>query len=203
MIWIYLCSPGVAIAGGEGHEAVGKVVLVDEAAELAALVGSVAHGLVVVANDGLGDESGEVVGVTPADTLNGNGDVGSGDGVVTDSDIRSNEVGSLLGLEVGTGLDGCGREAGEVLVSHLDELLVGDTTSSDKNHAVGCVVGLDVVGELGPGDVADVLAGAENGAAQRLVLVCGSVKVVENNLLELLLDLLGLPQDHITLALDG
>jgi hypothetical protein len=35
------------------------------------------------------------------------------------------------------------------------------------------------------------------------VLEGGGVKMVENNLLELLLDLLGLPQNHITLALNG
>jgi len=36
-----------------------------------------------------------------------------------------------------------------------------------------------------------------------LLLEGGGVKVVENNLLELLLNLLGLAEDHIALTLDG
>jgi len=178
-------------------------VLVDEAAELAASVLSIAHGLVVVANDGLGDQSGEVVLITPANTLDSNGDVGGRDGVIADPDIGADEVGLLLGEEVGTGLGGLRGEAGEVLVGHLNELVVGDAAGTDENHAVGCVVGLDVVGELGPGDVADVLAGSKDGAAQRLVLESGGVQVVEDDLLELLLDLLRLSQDNVALALDG
>jgi hypothetical protein len=81
--------------------------------------------------------------------------------------------------------------------------LVRDTAGTDKDHAVGRVVVLDVVDELGPGNVADVLAGSEDGAAQGLVLVGGGMEVVEDNLLELLLDFLGLAQDHVALALDG
>jgi len=80
---------------------------------------------------------------------------------------------------------------------------VGDTTGTDENHAVSSVVVLDVVGELGPGDVTDVLAGAEDGSAKGLVLVGGGVEVVEDDLLNLLLDLLRLSEDDIALALDG
>lgn len=194
---------GVAVAGGEAHEAVGQVVAVDETAELAALVGSVAHGLVVVADDGLSDESGVVVVVVPADTLNSNGDVGSGDLVVTDADIRADEVGLLLGQEVGLVVGALGGQVGEVLLGELDELLVGHTTGANENHAVSGVVVLDVVGELGAGDVADVLARAENSAAEGLVLESGGVQVVEDDLLELLLDLLGLAEDDVALTLNG
>lgn len=175
----------------------------DDTAEPVALVGGVAEGLVVVANDGLGDEGREVVGVVPAHTLNSDGNVGGGDGVVADTDVGANEVGLLLGQEVGAGLGGLGGQAGELLLGHLDELLVGDTAGTDKDHAVSGVVILDVVDELGPGDVADVLAGAKNGAAEGLVLVGGGVQVVEDNLLHLLLDLLSLAEDDITLPLDG
>lgn len=97
--------PGVAVAGGEAHEAVGELVLVDEGAELAAEVGRVAHGAVPVTDNGLSDQGGEVVVVLPANTLNGDGDVGGGDGVVTDTDLRTNKVGLLL-LGVGNGLGG-------------------------------------------------------------------------------------------------
>lgn len=195
-------SPGVAVASGEAHEAVGKAVLVDESAELAAGVGGVAKSLVVVANNGLGDKSGEVVIIAPADTLNSNADVGGRDGVVADSDVGTDEIGPLLGKEVGASLGGLGGEAGEVLLGHLNELLVGDAAGTNKNHAVGGVVALDVVGELGAGDIADVLAGTEDGAAQRLVLVCDGVQVIENNLVQLLLNLLRLAQNDIAFPLN-
>lgn len=106
-----MCLPSVAVAGGEAHEAVGQLVLVDEAAELATLVGSVAHSLVVVANDGLGDQSGEVVLRVPADTLNSKGNVGSAHGVVTDTDVRADEVSLLLGKNVGLVLDALAGDA--------------------------------------------------------------------------------------------
>jgi hypothetical protein len=80
---------------------------------------------------------------------------------------------------------------------------VGDTTGSNENHTVSSVVVLDVVGKLGSGDVADVLARAENGAAKGLVLESSGVEVIENNLLDLLLNLLGLSEDNVALTLDG
>lgn len=89
-----------------------------------------------------------------------------------------------------------------MLLSKLDELLVGNATRADENHALGSVVALDVVGELGAADIADVLTGSEDGAAKRLALESGGVKVVKDDLLNLLLDLLRLAEDHITLAFD-
>lgn len=198
-----MALPSVAVASGEAHVAGGEVVLVNNAAELAALVGGVAESLVVVANDGLGNESGEVIRVAPAHTLNSDSDIGTGDGVVADSDVRPDEIGLLLGEEVGLGAGALGGEAREVLVGHIDELVVGNATSANKNHAVSSVVVPDVVGELGAGDITDVLAGAEDGAAEGLLLEGGGVKVVENNLLELLLNLLGLAEDNIALTLDS
>lgn len=195
--------PSVAVACREAHEAVGQVVLVDEAAELAALVGSIAHGLVVVANDSLSNESSEVVVRVPADTLNGQSNVGSAHGVVANTDIGANEVGLLLRELVGVVLRALAGQAGEVLLGQLNKLLMRDATSANKDHAVGSVVVLDVVGELGLGDVADVLAGAEDGAAKSLVLESSGVKVVEDDLLDLLLNLLRLPQDNVALSLDG
>lgn len=80
---------------------------------------------------------------------------------------------------------------------------MGNATSTNEHHSVGGVVVLDVVGELGAGDVADVLTGSQDRAAQRLVLVCGRVEVVEDDLLKLLLNLLGLTENDVALALDG
>lgn len=180
-------------------------MLVDEGAKLAAEVRSVAHGAVPVADNGLGDKGSEVVVVLPADTLNGNGNVGSGDGVVTDSDLGTNKVGLLL-LGSGNGLGGRGRwlhgHVGEVLLGELDELLVGNSTGTNENHAVGSVVGLDVVGQVVAGDGLDVLLGSEDGAAERLVHEGSGVEVVEDDFLELFVNLLLLAENNITLALD-
>jgi hypothetical protein len=199
-MWIL---PGIAVACGEAHEAVGQPILVNEAAELAALVRGVANRPVVVADDGLCDKSSEVVLVIPADTLNSNGDVGSRNGVVAYPDIRANELGLLLGEEVGVGLGGLGRQLGEVLVGKLDEGLVGDAASTNEDHTVGGVVVVDIVHELGPGDVTDVLLRTQDCAAEGLMLEGGGVKVVKDDLLNLLLDLLGLAQDDVAFPLDS
>jgi hypothetical protein len=90
-----------------------------------------------------------------------------------------------------------------VLVGHLNKLLMGNATGTNEDHAVGCVVVLDVAGKLGPGDVTDVLAGTKDSAAQRLVLEGGGVEVIEDDLFKLLFDLLRLSQDNVALALDG
>lgn len=178
----------------------------NKAAKLAAHVGSVAHGLVPVTDNSLGNESSEVVIILPGDTLDGNSDVGSRDGIITDADFRTDELRLAL-LCVGNSGGGLGSwlswETGEVLLGKLNELSVGNATSTDENHAVSSVVGLDVVNEILPLDALDVLCRAKDGAAERLSLECGGVKVVEDNLLELLVNLLGLSEDNIALTLDG
>ena len=75
--------------------------MVNKAAQLATLVRSAAHSLIVVANDGLGNQSSEVVIVIPAHTLNGNGNVSSRDGIVSYADLGANERRLLLGQDVG------------------------------------------------------------------------------------------------------
>ena len=162
----------------------------DEGAELAASVRSIAQGLVVVADNSLRHQGGEVVVVVPADALYSNGYVGGRESVVPDPDVGADKVGLLLGQQVGTGLRRRRGQVGKVLVGHLDELLVGHTAGANEHHAVGRVIALDIVHKLGPGDVADVLAGAENSAAQGLLLVRGRMQVVEDDFLQLLLNLL-------------
>lgn len=173
------------------------------AAQFAALVRSVAHGLVVVADDSLGDESSEVVLGAPADTLDGEGDVRCTHGVIANTDIRANEVSGLLGKQISLVRGPTAGKTREVLLGQLNKLLMGNTAGSDKDHAVRGIVVLDVVGKLGSGDVADVLARAQNGTAQGLPLEGSSVQMVENNLLNLLLNLLRFAQDDVALTLNG
>lgn len=181
-------------------------MLGDKVAELAAKVVRGAHGTIPVANNSLCYERSEVVGVAPADTLNGNGNVGSAHGVVTEADLGSNKVGLLLllgGERLGRVVLGLRGKVGKVLLGEVDELLVGNATSTNEDHAVSSVVGLDVVLEVGALDALDVLLGSENGAAEGLALESGGVKVVEDNLLKLLVHLFLLAENDITLALDG
>lgn len=198
--------PSVAVAGGEAHEAVGQVVLEDESAQLVTEVGGVTHGAVPVTNDGLSNQSSEVVVIFPAHTLNSDGDVGGGHGVVTDANFGTDEVGLGLLLSGDGSSRSSGRSRGEaakVLFGELDELIVGDTTASNENHAISGVVGLDVVNQLVALDALDVLLGSQDGTAESLPLESGGVKVIKNNLLGLLVNLLLLTEDHIPLAFDG
>lgn len=180
--------------------------MVDSRAELTAKVGRVAHSTVPVADNGLGDEGSEVVVVIPADALDRESNVGSRDGVVTESDFGSDELRSTLLLS-GNGDSSRGgglvREPTKVLLSQSDELLMRDATGANKNHAIGRVIGLDVVDEVVAADGLDVLLGAEDSSAKGLALVSGGMEVVENNLLQLLVNFLLFAQDHVTLALDG
>jgi hypothetical protein len=181
-------------------------VLGDEVAELATKVVGGTHGAVPVADDSLCYQRGEVVGVAPAHTLNSNGNVGGAHGIVTKTDLGSNKVGLLLLLSsdrLGRVVLGLRGKVGKVLLGKVDELLVGNATSANEDHAVSSVVGLDVVLEISALDALDVLLGSENGAAEGLALESGGVKVVENNLLELLVHLFLLAENNITLALDG
>ena len=182
------------------------MLVVHDGAKLAAKIRRVAHGTVPVTNDGLGDQAGEVVIVLPAQTLDGKGNVGRGKSVITESDFGADELGSPLLLKRES-LGGRGRglagEATEVLLGQSDELLVGDTTSTNQDHAVSGVVGLDVVDQVLPLDGLDVLLGTEDGATKRLALESSGVEVVENNLLELLVNLLLLTQDNVPLTFNG
>lgn len=90
--------PGVAVTCRKAHEAVGQVVVVDESAKLATHVRSISHSLIPVSDNCLGDQSSEVVIILPANTLHSNGNVGSWDSIVTDSDLGTDEFWlSLLG----------------------------------------------------------------------------------------------------------
>jgi hypothetical protein len=79
---------------------------------------------------------------------------------------------------------------------------MGDAACSNKYHAISRVVVLDVVAQLRPRDVPNVLTGSQDGATERLVLVGCRVQVVEYDFLELLLDFFGFAQDDIALTLN-
>lgn len=175
-------------------------------AELAAEIRRVAHGAVPVSDDSLCNEGSEVVIVLPADTLDGDGDVSSRHGVVPNPDLRTNEVG-LLFLSLCRGLGrvvrGFRGKVRKVLLGEVDKLLVGNTASSHENHAVGSVISLDVVLQVGTLKALDVLLGAEDCPSERLALESGGVEVVEDDFLELLVDLLLLPENDVALALNS
>ena len=89
-------------------------------------------------------------------------------GLVTNADLRTDELRLRVGEAAeGNGVGGDG-ELCEVLLGMLDELLVVDTASADKNHAVSSVVGLDVGREVIAFNGEDVLLGAEDGATKGL-----------------------------------
>ena len=62
-----------------------------------------------------------------------------------------------------------------MLLGEVDQLLVGNATSANEDHAVSGVVGLDVILEIGALNGLDVLLGSENGAAEGLALESGGV----------------------------
>ena len=90
----------------------------------------------------------------------------------------------------------------KVLLSELAEFSMVDSTSAGKHHAGSLVVGLNIVDQVVPGDRLDILGRAQDGSAKRSALVGDCVKMVENNLLQVHLDLLHLSQDNTTLTLD-
>lgn len=180
------CSPGITVAGGEAHEAVGQIVVVDERAKLAPEVRRVAHRTIPVANNGLSDESSEVVIVLPADTLNCESNVSSWDSVITNSDVRANEVWLTLlfgGNGGGSRAWWLAGEVSKVLFSKFDELLVRNTTSTNKNHTVSSVVGLDIVDKVFTLNAGNVLLWSKDRSAKRLALESSGVQVIKDDLL--------------------
>lgn len=165
-------------------------------------MGRVAHGAVPVANDGLSDQSSEVIGILPAHTLDRNGDVRSWDRVVTNANFRPDELGTRSSRRSDCELFLRRLEAGEMLFGQLHKLLVGNTAGANKNHTVGLVVGGNVVLQVALLDGQDVLLRAQDGASEGLTLESGRVKVIEHYLFQLLINLLLFAQDDGTLALN-
>ena len=192
----------IAVRRGEGHERIREFVLMDEGAEFTPQVGRVAHRAIPVADDGLRDERGEVVVVLPAHALDRDGDVGRRHRVVAYPHLGADEVGFRHLPAVAGGVlrvRVVGGHVGEVLLGELDELVVRDAAGADEDHAVRCVVRLDVVGQLVAGDGLDVLFRAEDGAAEGLVLEGGGVEMVEDDFFQLLVNLFLFAENHVPL----
>jgi len=92
---------------------------------------------------------------------------------------------------------------GEVLLGKLNELLMGNTSGTNENHAVSLVVGIDVVDEVGALDGEDILLWSEDGAAEGLTLESGGMEVIKDDFLELAVDFLLLTDDDVSLPLNG
>jgi hypothetical protein len=179
---------------------------VNEPTQFAAHVRSIAHSLIPVSNNCLCDQSSEVVVILPANTFHGNGDVGGRDGIVTNSDLRADKIRlSLLssGNRRGRARVWLSSKTREVLLSKLNELSVRNTSSTNKNHTIGCVVCLDVVDQIVSLYALDVLSRAQNRPSQWLSLESCCVQVIEHNFLQLLIHLLRFSQDNITLSLNS
>lgn len=140
-------------------------------------------------NNSLSKESGEVVVIIPADTLNCKSNMSSGNSVVTKTDLGTNEFGLALLLS-GNGSSSRRRggrwEVAKVLLSKFHKRIMLDTTGTDKDGLLSQVVGLDVVDEVVTLDALDVFLGSENGAAKRLTLESNGVEMVKNNFLAVL-----------------
>jgi hypothetical protein len=121
--------------------------------------------------------------------------------VVAESLVGSGKDGRL-------GLDelrvlGCLGKSTKVLLREVHNLLVINSTGSGNDKSVGSVVGVDVVLQVSLGQVLDVLVRAENGAAETSAKEGRAVQLVQDDLLVLLVHLLGLAKNHIALAGDG
>lgn len=57
------------------------------------------------------------------------------------------------------------RKTREVLLSKLNQLLVGNATSTNENHTISSVVCLDVVDQIVSLDALDVLSRAQDSAS--------------------------------------
>lgn len=82
----------VRVRSGEGHITVGEVVLGDDVAQRGGKERAGSQRAIPVAEDGLQDEHGEVVGRAPPDAFDGNSKVGGGHSIVTNADLGTDEV---------------------------------------------------------------------------------------------------------------
>jgi len=193
----------VRVRRREAHKAVGQVVARDDVRQLLAQQWAGTQTPVPVTHDAAHDHHREVVGRLPTNSLNGDGKVQGRGGVVTDPHLGTRENGlGLSGLTERDGRRGLGKGS-KVLGSKLAKLLVVDGTSTDEHHSVSSVVGVDVRLEVTLRDRVDVILGSKDGLTQRLTGESNGVQVVEDDLLQLLVNFLLLPEDNIPLPLDG
>lgn len=177
----------------------------DDGRELVALQVGSGRRNVPVANDGLGHKRSVVVRRVGRHTLDGYGNVGSRNGIITETHLSTDEFGHVRGVTRASARSdrgGRGLEAAEVLLSKSNKLLVLDSTGTNKNNAVRLVVLLDVVANLGLGNDLDVVSGAGNGAAKRLTLEGHGVEMVKDNVLVRLGSVIGMLEYGLTFTLN-
>ena len=61
-----------------------------------------------------------------------------------------------------------------------------NATSTNKDHAVGCVVCLDIALQVITFDALNVFLGSEDGSSEGLALKCGGMQVIEDDFFQLL-----------------
>lgn len=89
------------------------------------------------------------------------------------------------------------------MLSEIDKLLVRNTAGTNEDHSISGIVGSDIVDEVLTLDALDVFLWSKDGSAKGLALISSGVQMIEYNFLQLLVDFLLLPENHISLAFNS
>ena len=91
----------------------------------------------------------------------------------------------------------------EMLLGKLNELLVGNTSGTNENHAVRLVVSANVVDKVWALDGEDILLWSEDGATEGLTLESGGMEMIKDDFLELPVDFLLFTDNDVSFSLNG
>jgi len=191
----------VGVDSVEGSDGLGDVVSSDGGHHRRRGVNGSSVGSVVRTNHHLEDHEGVVVGISPASSLEGISEVSGGHVIITDADLRADEVSGLLNSLNAVG--SLGGDSREDLLSLSSESGVVDVTSSSDNHAGSNIVSLDVAVDVLLGDGLDVLLRTEDGARERRATVSGLVETVKDDLLHAGVNILHLTKNDRALSVHG
>lgn len=124
------------------------------------------HGLVPRTDEVLDEEEGEVVGVGPGGTLEGDGGSDLVEGIVANLDFRTSKLGGVqvgLRFEVGRGV---GSDGTKVLLSEFDNFFVLNGACSGDDHSLSDIVSLQVGYQIISSDGSNVLLLTQDGVSQ-------------------------------------